>query len=424
MKLRAMGGCNFCGGDAKLMACSQCHGVFYCSKKCQSLHWTAHHSYVCAGKPNCKMRVSVFENFETGLVATEDVSANVVLYDGPPDVYLFVLPHAEYTPRFIQDFLCPVGSHTTVWEGNEHADPDNNIVQLAWVLLNTKPNLCKRILGRAKMRSMPPLKFDPWPIFKRLPALTTMITRQEFYLLCSHVMSYSFNVDTTDNCIGLMYDDFIGRINHACDPNAVWTTLPNRMIVSTTRPISKGEEITISYQLTYCGFGADSRDVAGFMCTCTAHNTHLPKPMFIAINSTKGAFAIQKWTEKNPQTSLDMLAITSACDSFFRDKSVDFNTEKLVSLYGWVANNMWNICRVVPKNFPRLCNAWCKMLKFCLLSGDIDSAFEHCQAHIQRLDMTFGTNLGIAYVLFELYTFVIPHKHRYALLERLKLKFF
>ncbi|KAH6920274.1 hypothetical protein HPB50_028738 [Hyalomma asiaticum] len=38
--------CQFCGSTSGLRRCAQCHGIFYCSKEHQRLHWPAH-KHIC-----------------------------------------------------------------------------------------------------------------------------------------------------------------------------------------------------------------------------------------------------------------------------------------------------------------------------------------------------------------------------------------
>lgn len=53
--------CNQCGSPHELKACSRCYSAFYCSRECQTLHWSASH------KKKCKKEKIAYEKYQDEL---------------------------------------------------------------------------------------------------------------------------------------------------------------------------------------------------------------------------------------------------------------------------------------------------------------------------------------------------------------------
>jgi hypothetical protein len=78
----------------------------------------------------------------------------------------------------------------------------------------------------------------------------------------------------------------MSRCNHSCDPNAVWSWNASTLTLTLAalRPISPGDEITISY-ISLSGNHASDRETLkkqyGFECTCE----ECTLPSYVAVNS-------------------------------------------------------------------------------------------------------------------------------------------
>ena len=243
--------CNFClKPNERLLTCGRCKVATYCNAECQKSHWKAFHCNVCL-PPKGKLHVKTFgekDNYAgVVLLGNEPAKKCDVLFDGSPDIYFssvmsenefFSPPGVVVFPKNIQPF---------VWMEQEYA--------------KRFPAAYKRLNARGK------IAYDK----NGVPQ-----TNFASYLFENNVLVGDHRAD---HVFGYMFDEFLGKINHACHSyNCEWVILPNRCVLIARRDIEPGEEITIAYSsiapLDYL-FEERAYDSLGFKCRCKDHGKNL-----------------------------------------------------------------------------------------------------------------------------------------------------
>lgn len=365
-------------------ACGTCKTVTYCSKKCQKGHW-AFHRLFCGGKSD-KMYVSrpSKDTCQTSLVASEDILPGTVLADIEPDVYLFRLPQEALKPfsEAQRRALCPEPGTCYSRFKTPEEDETRAVSELADILLEKYPQMTARIIGRARR-------------LRYLPETAT-----DYQVLCEHVRTYVFNVEALTNTIGLCYDDFIGRINHSCDPNATWVALPNRVVVSAIKPIARGEEVTISYIPVVYGFSKDSaaicrvqvKEACGFVCNCPVHSkdtTTLPVFPNYRVKNVNDALKLQnsmvgRISSLHP---VEQMTISTILLTFCR---INWDKKETSDLFMWATMVMWDLCQNNPKNATFMRRAWLNMIKLFCLRQDVATTLYMVEQFSDWVRMNFN----------------------------------
>ncbi|KAK7082329.1 SET and MYND domain-containing protein 3, partial [Halocaridina rubra] len=84
-----------------------------------------------------------------------------------------------------------------------------------------------------------------------------------------------------ENCVGTGLFQTASLVNHSCNPNAHYYTVGRRLILRALRPISPGEEVTMSYTRGFADLNLQERKfkLESFFvnCTCEACAYDWPK---------------------------------------------------------------------------------------------------------------------------------------------------
>ena len=175
--------CSNCG-VAATSTCSKCSAAVYCSRICQAEHWQATHRYLCS--PN--VEVALVEGKGTGVLARRDFATGDVLIREKP---LIVIP--------------------ALWDGDLDA-------------------------------------LEPLPLSKQAMVTNLSDAWDDPATALGRFRTNSIPLGVGDARYGGLFA-LASRLNHACKPNAryVWRDDLKRELVFAQKPISAGEEITVSY---------------------------------------------------------------------------------------------------------------------------------------------------------------------------------
>lgn len=229
------------------------------------------HGIFCAKNRSVKYNLRIaptpqYKNpHHTGLVVKHAVPANAILYDKPPQIFLFSgwkKKGVEATRVWPEDnaFRAPQGTLVSkVFQVERLVEKgqtvkDVYIPELAVLLLLQEDgpdkvewaiqrvNLCYPQMLLQGMESAMEIFNRYWNVYTNSPN-THGLTPEKLKALLFHTDNYAF----FKGKLGFFYDDFVGRLNHSCNPNSMLLKLPNRLVLVSLRPISEREEVTIGY---------------------------------------------------------------------------------------------------------------------------------------------------------------------------------
>ncbi|CAH1762410.1 13355_t:CDS:2 [Entrophospora sp. SA101] len=210
--------CDQCLGIKPLKTCSKCHKIFYCSSECQTLSWKYHHKKLC----------SIYANVEQGTNVDDDNDEKMEK-EMLRRVSLIISNYLENLKKKDFSKVKTIDERTLI----------NNI-------------LCETFLSLMTHRDeQPQTKLENYrktasKVFAELK-LTNLSEDDLINFLCKF---YCNNFSIHDYQIFTFGDGTypIGAlINHSCRPNSIVMYDGEVQLIRTIEDISKGEEITISY---------------------------------------------------------------------------------------------------------------------------------------------------------------------------------
>jgi hypothetical protein len=220
--------CTLCGREAGCKVCSRCGDVAYCGKKCQTLDWSVH-------KLTCSDRVAVRDTGDRG----KGVFAKQAFMVGD---------------EMIREAPC------FTFKMDAQGDVDILDLYIAFERISSAEQLVMRNLENV---------YGGNGIFD-IPGI----------LHTNSVGMHNTMLGGRSSMAGIFAR--ICRINHACNPNAryVWREDLGKEVLFAMRPISKGEEITVTYNGSYANRQERHRDLWNrwkFICSCvTCTEMHTP----------------------------------------------------------------------------------------------------------------------------------------------------
>ena len=280
--------CFTCKAPSSTKRCSRCHAAWYCSDTCQKSDWLKQHNNVCCA-PKGKLSLLLFPGGGgVGLCANSDIKRGEMIYDNAkPDVYISrLMPHPTQPAFdavfqkgdkcFLNDIECARPSriaHILIRK--------NEKLALSCSIRGRNLNFCDDTPGCCVNTAEGAWKsFDrACQYFKHTPD-SSVWTKDRIYSLTRFINAYVFSGSACDNTdFGYLFDVFAGYINHSCRSNANFIILPNRICIFSRQDISKGTEITISYNGLRPDMAADQSSILGFVCKCANEDLHHPVPI-------------------------------------------------------------------------------------------------------------------------------------------------
>jgi hypothetical protein len=257
----------------------------------------------------------------------------------------------------------------------------------------------------------------------------------------------------------MCYDDFLGRLNHSCNPNTIWCALPNRFVLSSTKEIPAGSEITMTYIPSLYGIADDNRLIEdckamGFECKCDAHSessgsgssssgrgsssgvaTKIPKNISLLLSSDiktrHQAMSLLSWaqvrTESDHLDDVTLMTITTRLLRFYRgnwkNEEAD-DAQDLVSIFTWAASarSLVTLCEREDgtKNTKIIHQQLRRSFLYILFASLMNAKESELNETLIKefiiihnwINNTFGTNIAQDMFKFEAYAFRGPDNAR------------
>lgn len=169
------------------------------------------------------------------------------------------------------------------------------------------------------------------------------LAKQRFlmHLICQHHLINTLNGFATDDCA--MVFVVISILNHSCAPNVLTTTINNRMICRTIRPIRRGEQLFISYfnDLTPSSDKRrkDIEETWNFCCCCEACKPiDNNNPNYLAEVDDKRLQTIVQLLDRTSATQIEIEQWKRLCEDVLNDFGHGPWTAELQTIVQFYAN--------------------------------------------------------------------------------------
>lgn len=389
-----MSKCFYCLNQSvqQLSKCSRCNAAWYCCVACQKKDWQQH-KLVCHAPKGCLSLLLWPGITSVGLRATRDIVAGDIVYDYQPDVYV---NNVKQGNPLLDDFF----------RKGDDCQLDNApelcySTRVTFCLIRKKETLALKCLNRQ------PITFankhltaeKSWYWFQQLCTHYSFIpdaTRwnQETVAKLNHFVS-AYMFEATAGLggkaeYGLLFDVFAGYANHSCRSNCDFIILPNRIVFFAKQTISKGSEITISYQPHNPKFERNWFDVLGFECKCGHDDMHqqyrFVKPASIVNKllsitpATLATFIEEAKTE--PKDILFDCALYEYGQQVYRDSAVSLDSRLWILSTG---------IELFPTSFAHRWKLWYTFFS----TGRIIESTQYAESMVCFLKKTYGVEISM-----------------------------
>lgn len=188
--------------------CANCKIIYYCSEKCQRKDWDIH-------KSECTL-FNLLEEVPFPLMR----------------LHVRALIKMKASPDFTSDLFNSVSS----------------IKYMFAVTLLSEPKLFSLDISHLDPKLVQ--HFREWGriVSGLIPFAIPKFSEDEHSVISAILKSNSFSpTNEQDEMFALLYFQKARRLNHSCEPNAEYSCLDRNMRIMALNPLSKGDEVLISY---------------------------------------------------------------------------------------------------------------------------------------------------------------------------------